>query len=417
MTMDKLKAQLDHAVKVPGLVTLFVFPIRTRTEMLATGIKSPIGIKVLGPNVAELQRLAVQIARVAQGVPGITSAVADRANGGRYVRVRIRPDAAARYGLSQQTLQSLISTVVGGAPIGQTIQGLQRFPIVLRYPRTARDSVASLRALPIVAPGGAEITLGQVADLRVADGPPMLDSEGGVPSTNVFVDTASNDLGGMVAKLQHAVAQQVTLPAGYTLEWAGPFQALQHARARMNLVVPATILIVFLLVYLIFRDAAQALIILATVPLGLVGGFWLVWLLGYAVSVATVVGFIGLAGITCEFGVVLVLYLRQAWQRRMDAGELSYAALDDAVHEGALLRVRPIAMTVVVILAGLLPIMLIGGTGSLLARSITAPMVGGMVTSPILSMLVIPAAFRLLERRRLRKRNEQHSLQPEENIP
>ena len=417
MTMAKLKAKLDHAVKVPGLVNLFVFPIRTRTEMLATGIKSPIGIKVLGPNVAELQRLAVHIARVAQRVPGITSAVADRANGGRYVRVQIRPDAAARYGLSQETLQSLIATVVGGAPIGHTIQGLQRFPIVLRYPRTARDSVAALRALPIIAPGGAEVTLGQVADLRVTDGPPMLDSEGGVPSTSVFVDTSSNDLGGMVTKLQHAVAQQVTLPAGYTLEWAGQFQALQHAKARMHLVVPATILIVFLLVYLIFRDVAQALIILATVLLGLVGGLWLVWLLGYAVSVATVVGFIGLAGITCEFGVILVLYLRQAWQRRMDAGELTYAALDDAVHEGALLRVRPIAMTVVVILAGLLPIMLIGGTGSLLARTITAPMVGGMVTSPVLSMLFIPAAFRLLERRRLRKRNKQPSLQPEENTP
>ena len=415
MTMAKLRKQLDAAVHVPGLVNLFVFPIRSRTEMLVTGIKSPIGIKVLGPDVAELQRLAVHIAHVAQSVPGITSAVADRANGGRYVRVHIRPDAAARYGLSQRQVQSLIATVVGGAPIGQTIQGLQRFPIVLRYPRTARDSVAALAALPIVAPGGAQLTLGQVADLRVTAGPPMLASEGGVPSTTVFVDTQSNNLGGMVAQLQHAVAQQVTLPAGYTLEWAGQFQALQHAKARMHFVVPATILIVFLLVYLIFRDVAQALIILATVPLGLVGGLWLVWLLGYAVSVATIVGFIGLAGITCEFGVILVLYMRQAWQWRVDAGELTYAALDAAVHEGALLRVRPIAMTVVVILAGLLPIMLIGGTGSLLARTITAPMVGGMVTSPILSMLFIPAAFRLLERRRLRQRHEQRSLEPEEN--
>ncbi|HEX7325682.1 MAG TPA: CusA/CzcA family heavy metal efflux RND transporter [Rhodanobacteraceae bacterium] len=415
MTMAKLRAQLNAAVHVPGLVNLFVFPIRSRTEMLVTGIKSPIGIKVLGPDVAELQRLALQIAHVAQGVPGITSAVADRADGGRYVRVHIRPDAAARYGLSEQQIQSLIATVVGGAPIGQTIQGLQRFPIVLRYPRTARDSVAALEALPIVAPGGAQITLGQVADLRVTNGPPMLASEGGIPSTTVFVDTQSNNLGGIVASLQHAIAQQVTLPAGYTLQWAGQFQALPHAKARMYLVVPVTILIVFLLVYLIFRDVAQALIILATVPLGLVGGLWLVWLLGYAVSVATVVGFIGLAGITCEFGVILVLYMRQAWQRCVDAGEVSYAALDAAVHEGALLRVRPIAMTVVVILAGLLPIMVIGGTGSLLARTITAPMVGGMVTSPILSMLFIPAAFQVLERWRLRQRNGQRLLQPEEN--
>ncbi len=415
MTMARIRKQLDQAVQVPGFVNLFVYPIRTRTEMLVTGIKSPIGIKVLGPDVSELQRLATHVARVVQSVPGVTSAVADRSNGGRYVRVKVRPDAAARYGLSQEDIQSLIATVVGGEPIGQTIQGLQRFPIELRYPRTARDAVAALRALPIVAPGGVQVTLGQVADLRVTDGPPMVKSEEGIPTAFVFVDTSSNDLGGMVAKLQHAVAQQVTLPAGYTLDWAGQFQALQHAKARMNLVVPVTIIIVFLLVYLVFRDTAQALIILATVPLGLVGGLWLVWLLGYAVSVATVVGFIGLAGITCEFGVVLVLYLRQAWQRRVDAGELTYAALDDAVHEGALLRVRPIVMTVAVILLGLLPIMLIGGTGSLLARSITAPMVGGMVTSPILSMLVIPAAFRLLERRRLRKHNEQHPLQFEES--
>ena len=415
MTMDKIKAELDQAVHVPGLSNLFVYPIRTRTEMLITGIKSPIGIKVLGPDLGELQRLATHIASVAQGVPGITSAVAERANGGRYVRIKVRPYAAGRYGLSQQDIQSLIATAVGGEPVGQTIQGLQRFPIVLRYPRTTRDSVAALRTLPIVAPGGAQVTLGQVADIHVTDGPPMVQSEEGVPTTFVFVDTSSNDLGGTVAKLQHAVAQQVTLPAGYTLDWAGQFQALQHAKARMNLVVPVTIIIVFLLVYLVFRDTAQALIILATVPLGLVGGLWLVWLLGYAVSVATVVGFIGLAGITCEFGIVLVLYLRQAWQRRMDAGELNYAALDEAVHEGALMRVRPIAMTVVVILLGLLPIMVFGGTGSLLARSVTAPMVGGMVTSPILSMLFIPAAFRLLERRRLRQRNEQPSLQPEEN--
>lgn len=411
MTMAKLRRQLDHAVQVPGLVNLFVFPIRSRTEMLVTGIKSPIGIKVMGPDVAELQQLAVQIARAAQGVPGVTSAVADRSNGGRYVRIKIRPDVAARYGLSQQALQSLIATVVGGAPIGQTIQGLQRFPIVLRYPRTTRDSVAALRTLPIVAPDGAQVTLDQVANISVTDGPPMLKSEAGVPTAFVYVDTSSNNLGGTVAKLQHAVTQQVTLPAGYTLDWAGQFQALQHAKARMDLVIPATILIVFLLVYLIFRDVAQALIILATVPLGLVGGLWLVWLLGYAVSVATVVGFIGLAGITCEFGVILMLYLRQAWQRRIAAGELTCAALDAAIHEGALLRVRPIAMTVVVIIAGLLPIMVVGGTGSLLARTITAPMIGGMATSPILSMLVVPAVFRLIERQRIRKRNERHSLE------
>lgn len=415
MTMEKLKQQLDHAVQVPGLTNLFVYPIRSRTEMLATGIKTPIGIKVMGPDVAQLQRIATHIESVARTVPGVSSAIAERSNGGRYVQIDIHRDVAARYGLSQQTIQSLIASVVGGAPIGHTVQGLKRFPIVLRYPRNARDSLAALRALPVVAPGGAQLTLGQVAAIRVVNGPPMLKSEDGVPATYVYIDTSSSNLGGMVDTLKQAVAQQVQLPAGYTLGWAGQFQYLQQAKERLSLVVPATLVIVFLLIYLIFRDAAQAAIILLTVPLGLVGGLWLVWLLGYAVSVATVIGFIGLAGITCEFGVVMVLYLRQAWQRQIDADQLTYAALDDAIHEGALLRVRPIAMTVVVIFAGLLPIMLIGGTGSLLVRSITAPMVGGMITSPILSMLVIPAAFRLLERRRLRKRNEQHSLQPEES--
>ncbi|MDE2258594.1 MAG: efflux RND transporter permease subunit [Xanthomonadaceae bacterium] len=404
MTMDKLRAELDRAVKVPGLTNLFVYPIRTRTEMLTTGIKTPIGIKVLGPDVGELQRIAQQIENVARTVPGVGSAIAERSAGGRYVQVRIHRDAAARYGLSQQDVQASISTVVGGEPIGQTVQGLERFPIVLRYPRPQRDSLAALRALPLVAPGGAQVTLGQVADLSVTSGPPMLKSEDGVPTTYVYVDTSSSDLGGVVASLQRAVAQQVKLPPGYTLGWAGQFEYLQHAKERLTLVVPATIAIVFLLIYLIFRDAAQAGIILLTVPLGLVGGFWLTWLLGYQISVANVIGFIALAGLTAEFGVVMMLYLGHAWQRRLAADTASHDALDAAIREGALLRVRPIAMTVAVIFAGLLPIMLGGGVGSELTRQIAAPMVGGMITAPILSMLVIPAAFRLFERRRMRLR-------------
>jgi Cu(I)/Ag(I) efflux system membrane protein CusA/SilA len=415
MTMDKLKAELDRAVKVPGLTNLFVYPIRTRTEMLSTGIKTPIGIKVLGPDVNELQRIARQIENVARTVPGVGSAIAERSAGGRYVQVKIHRDAAARYGLSQRDVQSLISTVVGGEPIGQTVQGLERFPIVLRYPRSERDSLASLRALPIVAPNGAQLTLSQVADLTVTNGPPMLKSEDGVPATYVYVDTPSSDLGGLVTSLKQAIAQQVKLPSGYTLGWAGQFEYLQHAKERLQYVVPATVVIVFLLIYLIFRDAAQAGIILLTVPLGLVGGFWLTWLLGYEISVANVIGFIAMAGLTAEFGVIMMLYLRHAWQRQLEAGTATNEALDAAIREGALMRVRPIAMTVAVIFAGLLPIMLGGGVGSELTRQIAAPMVGGMITAPILSMLVIPAAFRLLERWRLRKRNEQHSLQPEEN--
>jgi Cu(I)/Ag(I) efflux system membrane protein CusA/SilA len=417
MTMDKLRTEIDRAVRVPGLTNLFVFPIRSRTEMLLTGIKSPIGIKVMGPDLAELQRIAQRIENVARTVPGVSSAIAERSAGGRYVQMRIHRDAAARYGLSQQDVQALISTVVGGEPIGETVQGLERFPIVLRYPRSERDSLAALRALPIVAPGGAQVTLGQVADLSVTSGPPMITSEDGVPTTYVYVDTSADDLGGVVAALQQAVGQQVQLPPGYTLGWAGQFEYLQHAKERLELVVPATIAIVFLLIYLVFRDAAQAGIILLTVPLGLVGGLWLTWLLGYAVSVAVVIGFIALAGLTAEFGVVMVLYLRHAWQRRLDAGELTHAALDDAIREGALLRVRPIAMTVAVVVAGLLPIMLGGGAGSELVRRIAAPMVGGMLTAPVLSMLVIPAAFRLLERHRMRRHSRRHALRPEEIRP
>ena len=403
MTIDKLKAELDRAVKVPGLTNLFVYPIRTRTEMLSTGIKTPIGIKVLGPDINALQRIAQQIENVARTVPGVSSAIAERSAGGRYVQIKIHRDAAARYGLSQQDAQSLISTVVGGEPIGQTVQGLERFPIVLRYPRSERDSLASLRALAIVAPGGAQVTLGQVADLTVTNGPPMLKSEDSVPTTYIYVDTPNSDIGGVVAALKSAVAQQVKLPPGYTLGWAGQFEYLQHAKERLQLVVPATIVIVFLLIYLIFRDAAQAGIILLTVPLGLVGGFWLTWLRGYEISVANVIGFIALAGLTAEFGVIMMLYLRHAWQRQLESGAATNEALDTAIREGALLRVRPIAMTVAVVFAGLLPIMLGGGTGSELTRQIAAPMVGGMITAPILSMLVIPAAFRLLERRRLRR--------------
>ena len=400
MTMDKLQAELDHAVKVPGLTNLFVYPIRNRIDMLATGIKSPIGIKVMGPDINVLQRVSAQIEDVAKKVPGVTSAIAERSAGGRYVQVRIHRDAAARYGLSQQDVQALIGTVVGGDPIGETVEGLERYPIVLRYPRSERDSLAALRALPIVAASGAQIALGQVADLTVTGGPPMLKSEDGVPATYVYVDTSGSDLGGVVASLQNAIAQHVSLPPGYTLGWAGQFEYLQHAKERLMLVVPATLGIVFLLIYLVFRDAAQAGIILCTVPLGLVGGLWLTWLLGYAVSVATVIGFIALAGLTAEFGVVMVLYLRHAWERRLATGETSDAGLDVAIREGALQRVRPIAMTVAVVIAGLLPIMLGAGAGSELMQRIAAPMVGGMITAPLLSMLAIPAMFRLLESRR-----------------
>jgi len=404
MTMDKIKAELDEAVQVPGLTNLFVPPIRNRIDMLSTGIKSPIGIKVLGTDLATLQTVADRIETVAKTVPGVGSAIAERPTSGRYVDVHIRRDAAARYGLTQARVQQLIATVVGGDPIGQTVEGRERYPIVVRYPRAERDSVGALRQLPIVAADGAQLTLSQVADIAVVAGPSMLKSEGGQLATYVYVDTAGRDLGTVVANLQRAVAQQIRLPPGVTVAWSGQFEYLAQAMQRLRLVIPVVLLIVFVLIYAVFRRVSEAALIMASVPLALVGGLWLIWLLGHAVSVATIIGFIALAGVAAEFGVVMLLYLHHAWERQLALDpHAGPEALDAAIREGAVQRVRPKAMTVAVILAGLLPILLGHGAGSEVMQRIAAPMIGGMVTAPLLSMLVIPAAYRLLVRHRLRK--------------
>jgi len=415
MTMDKLKLELDKAVHVPGLTNLFVPPIRNRIDMLATGIKSPIGIKVLGTDPATLQTVADRIEAVARSVPGVGSAIAERAQGGRYVDVRIRLDDAARYGLTQQQIQVLMATVVGGDPIGQTVQGRERYPIVLRYPRMDRDSVAALRQLPIVSPHGTQLVLGQVADISLTMGPPMLKSENGQLATYVYVDTSGRDLGAVVADLQQAVARQVTLPPGITLAWSGQFEYLASAMARIKIVVPIALVIIFGLIYAVFRRASEATMIMASVPLALVGGLWLIWLLGHAVSVATMIGFIALAGVAAEFGVVMLLYVRHAWEHRLALNpHAGMIELDDAIREGAVQRVRPKAMTVAVILAGLFPIMLGHGVGAEVMQRIAAPMVGGMLTAPLLSMLVIPAAFRLLVAHRLRRMSE---AMPQVSVP
>jgi len=404
MTMARIKADLDRAVHVPGLTNLFVPPIRDRIDMLSTGIKSPIGIKVLGTDLATLQVIADRIEAVAKTVPGVSSVVAERPTSGRYVDVHIRRDEAARYGLTQEQIQQLIATVVGGDPIGQSIEGRERFPIVVRYPRVDRDSVQALRQLPIVAANGAQLTLGQVADITVAAGPSMLKSEDGQLATYVYIDTTSSNLGGVVARLQQAVARQVTLPPGVTLDWSGQFQYLASAAERLKLVVPVALLIIFALIYAVFRRASEAALIMANVPLALVGGLWLIWLLGHAVSVATVIGFIALAGVAAEFGVVMLLYLRHAWDRQLARDpHAGIDALDEAIRQGAAQRVRPLAMTVAVIIAGLLPILLGHGAGSEVMQRIAAPMIGGMVTATLLTMLVLPAAFRLLVRYRLRQ--------------
>ena len=397
MTPEKLRQELDAAVKIPGLTNLWVPPIRNRIDMLATGIKSPIGIKVSGPDTLIIEQISGELERLAKTVPGVSSALAERVTGGRYVDVRIRPDVAARYGLSQADLQKLIATIVGGDPVGETVEGRERYPIVLRYPRGQRDSLAALAKLPIIAPGGVQLRLEQVADLTLTPGPPMLKSENGRLVGYIFVDVAGRDLGSVVSDLQQRTTTDIQLPPGYSIAWSGQYEYLARALTRLQWVVPAALAIIFLVIWLVFRRFGEVAIILLSLPLALVGGLWLIWALGHAVSIATMIGFIALGGVAAEFGVIMLLYLRQAWERRLAAGEPeNLSTLEAAIREGAVLRVRPKAMTVAVILAGLLPLFIGSGAGSEVLQRIAAPMIGGMVTAPLLSMLVIPAAYRLL---------------------
>ncbi len=400
MTPAKLVDELDRVVKVPGLTNIWVPPIRNRIDMLATGIKSPIGIKVSGTSLAQIDQVAQQIERVAKDVPGVSSALAERLTGGRYVDVDIDRVAAARYGLSIADVQQVVSSAIGGENVGETIEGLARYPINVRYLREIRDSLDGLRNLPIFTDLGERITLGTVARISIADGPPMLKSENARPSGWVYVDVRDRDLASVVADLRAAVASRVKLEPGISIAYSGQFEYLERANARLKLVVPATLLIIFVMLYLTFRRLDEAALIMATLPFALVGGVWFLYLLNYHLSVATGVGFIALAGVSAEFGVVMLLYLKQALAEQQAHGaSLPNDTLDQAIRKGAVLRVRPKAMTVAVIMAGLLPILFGSGTGSEVMSRIAAPMVGGMITAPLLSMLVIPAAYRLLRGR------------------
>ncbi|MBY4696552.1 efflux RND transporter permease subunit [Burkholderia latens] len=404
MTPAKLVDELDRTVKVPGLSNVWVPPIRNRLDMLSTGIKTPVGVKISGPDLTQIDRIATQVETAVKGVPGVTSALAERLNGGRYIDVDIDRLAAARYGLSVADIQSVVSTAVGGENVGEVIAGRERFPINVRYPREIRDSLEKLRQLPVVTDRGAQIQLGDVARIAIADGPPMIRSENARLSGYVYVDIRNTDLQSAVKAMQKAVAQQVQLPPGYSIAWSGQFEYLERAAAKLRTVIPVTLVVIFVLLFLTFNSAADALLLMSTVPFALVGGFWLIWLLGHSVSVATSVGFIALAGVAAEFGVVMLLYLKGALNRRLEDGELlTEALLFEAIREGAVLRVRPKAMTVAVVLAGLIPIMVGHGAGSEVMQHIAAPMVGGMVTAPLLSMFVIPAAWFLLQRRRVKQ--------------
>ena len=400
MTPEKLVEELDRAVKIPGIANLWIPPIRNRIDMLATGIKSPIGVKIAGTNLADIDSVAQQVEKVAKRVPGISSALAERLTGGRYVDIDIDRKAAARYGLNIEDVQSVVSGLIGGENVGETVEGLARYPINVRYPREWRDTVERLSQLPIYTPLGSQITLGTVARIRVTDGPPMLKSENARPSGWVYIDVRGRDLASVVNDLRKAVMREVKLEPGVSLTYSGQFEFLERANARLKLVVPATLLIIFVLLYLTFSRFDEALLIMATLPFALTGGVWLLYLLGYNLSVATGVGFIALAGVSAEFGVIMLMFLKQAWQARLDQGKDQEGDLIEAIREGAVLRVRPKAMTVAVIIAGLLPIMFGSGTGSEVMSRIAAPMVGGMLTAPLLSLFVVPAAYRLMRRRR-----------------
>jgi len=399
MTMDKLVEELDARVKVPGIANVWVPPIRNRLDMLATGIKSPVGIKVNGNRIEDIERIASEIEQQVKSVPGVTSALAERLAGGRYVDIVIDRRKAARYGVSVSELQSMVATLVGGQNIGETIEGRERYPINVRYPREWRDNIQKLRRLPVVTANGSQVTLSELATITVNDGPPMLKSENARLSNWIYVDLRGRDLKSAVEEMQNIVAANVTLPQGVTLSWSGQFEYLERATATLKIVLPFTLLIIFILLYITFQRFSDALLIMGTLPFALIGGVWLLWLLDYHLSVAGAVGFIALAGVAAEFGVIMVLYLNQAWLRkRGEPGGEQTPQLLRAIHEGAVLRVRPKVMTVATIMAGLMPIMWGNGSGSEVMRRIAAPMIGGMITAPLLSMLVIPALYLLIKK-------------------
>ncbi|HDT6077167.1 TPA: efflux RND transporter permease subunit [Aeromonas veronii bv. veronii] len=403
MTPEKLKEELDSLIRFPGLTNAWVPPIKTRIDMLATGIKTPVGIKIAGPDLKVIQQLGQQLEQIVGKVEGASSVYAERVAGGRYVKVDIDRLKAARYGLNIADVQAVLATAVGGMEVGQTIEGRERYPINLRYPQSYRDSVASLELLPVVTPSGARIALADVARVYISDEAPMLRSENARLNGWVYVDIRGRDIGSFVDEAKAEVGKQLVLPAGYALTWSGQYEYMERAKARLAYVVPLTIAIIVLLLYLAFRRVQEVLLILTTLPLAVVGGIWTLWLLDFNLSVAVGVGFIALAGVAVETGVLMLVYLNHAWDDLVACGKPDKAGLHRAVIQGAALRLRPKMMTVVTIIAGLLPIMWSHGTGSEVMQRIAAPMIGGMVSALVLTLLVLPAAYYLWRSRSLGK--------------
>ena len=403
MTTKKLIQEMTALVNFPGLSNVFVMPIKTRIDMLTTGIRTPVGIKVTGPSLETLDTIGRELESVIGTVPGTTSVYSERLTGARYVDVHIERRRAARFGLNVADIDDTIATAVGGMTVTETVEGRERYPVIVRYPRRLRDSLGRLRNLPIITPSGLPVRLEEVADVRVENGPDMIRSENARLSGWTYIDFRGRDIGSYVSAAQKAVAAKITLPPGYTLTWTGQYEYMQRALARLKLVIPFTLGIILVLLYINFRNAAEVLIIVATLPLALVGGLWLLYLLGYNLSVAVAVGFIALGGVATEIGVVMLSYLDQALARRTEMRAardepLTPADLRAAIIEGALLRIRPIAMTNAAIIAGLLPVLWTHGTGSEAMQRIAAPMVGGMLSVAVLTLAVIPAAYLLWRR-------------------
>ncbi|PSW18806.1 CusA/CzcA family heavy metal efflux RND transporter [Photobacterium sanctipauli] len=400
VTTESLRQELDALIQFPGLTNAWVMPIKTRIDMLATGIKTPVGIKIAGPSLPEIEKIGAQLESVLKGVEGTASVYAERVAGGRYITMDIKRQQAARYGLSIQAIQQVISTAIGGMNVSESVEGLERYPINVRYPQNYRDSLVKLQNLPLITPNGASIALADVADIRFEDGPPMIKTENARPNGWVFIDIDNRDLGSYVKEAQQVVADQLALPAGYSITWSGQYEYMERAKARLNVVVPATLAIIMMLLYMSFRRVGEVLVIMSTLPLAMVGGIWLMEVLGYNFSIAVGVGFIALAGVAVEIGVIMLVYLNQAWRFKHQESQhlkqpLTKAHLDSAIEEGAGLRVRPIMMTVATVIIGLIPIMYGSGTGSEVMQRIAAPMIGGMSSALLLTLVVIPAVFKL----------------------
>jgi copper/silver efflux system protein len=403
---DGLVAELDRAKRIAGVMNIWTMPIRNRIDMLATGMRTPVGVKVFGPDLDELQRIGTQAESLLREVRGTRSAVAERGVSGFYVDVEIDRAAAARYGLNVMDVQDALMTAVGGTVATETVEGRERYAVLVRYPRDLRQSIAAMTQVRVPTMGGErQIPLGQLATLRTAQGPMVVKTENAFPVSAVYVDVVGRDVGGYVRDAQRLLDERLELPVGYRLEWSGQFEAMERVRERLKLIVPLTIALVFLLLFLHFRNAAQTLMVMSTLPFALVGGIWLLWLLDFNTSVAVWVGFIALAGLAAEMGVVMLIYLDQAFHRHvLEHGEAAgVRELAAATLEGATSRVRPVLMTVVSDIGGLLPLLWVAGVGAATMRRIAAPVVGGLLTAMVLTLIVLPVVYTVWREAQLRR--------------